>query len=121
MRVIITTLLVLAFACSTPPEEPLTLSPPGIDTRAEGAQWTSTVIVDHGADSTSYTYEVRRWGAIHFRDETFTGTTTVPAGQTAKLDFPLDPEGNLLGYRLVLNGDGTFLGTVLLVGPTADG
>lgn len=73
-------------------------------TACEGCSWSSTVSSTRTGTTCDFTYSVSRTGCTNQSDETFTGTQSVPCGQSSRLTFYCDEAGACPGYDLVLYG-----------------
>ena len=73
---------------------------PGCGTVCQGCTWQDQVSCQHNGSSCEFTWTVTRSGCNFSTDEEFTGTTTVPCGQTMREIFYCDSAGDCPGYKL---------------------
>ena len=71
-------------------------------TSCADCQWDATVGSTKVGTTCNFTYTVVRSNCTLCRDQTFTGTSSVPCSQSLDLSFPCDPQSNDIGYRLIL-------------------
>jgi len=75
---------------------------PEAEALAKGATWTNTVTVTVTGTTASFTWTVNRTGAENAADASWSGTTTVPNGNSTTLTFPGDSAGLHDHYALDL-------------------
>ncbi len=78
------------------------LDRPGCENACRGCEWESEVSCQHNGSSCHFEWTVNRSGCSFSGDAEFTGSETVPCGQTVKKTFYCDSTAICPGYQLTL-------------------
>jgi len=76
----------------------------GCEHECKGCKWTPTVTSSGDGSTCVFTWSVARTGCTYQTDQTFSGTTSVPCGESTAHTFPCGSDGGCNGYELTLTG-----------------